>query len=106
MRVFTIEDAVTKLVVSLEELPSFTTTYRFLASCYAHMGQLDCSPAGAYAGKAEHCNASGAVASPNPVGGSPAVAESQPSLPGDNRAADHARPALRSAQPATAPGPN
>jgi hypothetical protein len=32
---------VTKLVVSLEERPSFTTTYRFLASCYAHMGRLD-----------------------------------------------------------------
>jgi hypothetical protein len=35
------EDAVTRLVVSLEKLPSFTTTYRFLASCYAHMGRLD-----------------------------------------------------------------
>src|SRR6267143_6988172 len=41
MRSFSIEDAVTKLVVSLEELPSFTTTYRFLASCYVHMGRLD-----------------------------------------------------------------
>jgi hypothetical protein len=39
MRSFSIEDAVTKLVVSLEELPSFTTTYRFLASCDAHMGR-------------------------------------------------------------------
>jgi hypothetical protein len=38
MRSFSIEDAVTKLVVSLEELPSFTTTNRFLASCYARRG--------------------------------------------------------------------
>jgi hypothetical protein len=38
MRSFRIEDALTKLVVSLEELPSFTTTYRFLTSRYAHMG--------------------------------------------------------------------
>jgi TolB-like protein/class 3 adenylate cyclase len=35
------EDAGAKLVLSLEELPSWTTTYRFLASCYAHMGRLD-----------------------------------------------------------------
>jgi TolB-like protein/class 3 adenylate cyclase len=34
-------DAAAKLVLSLEELPSWTTTYRFLASCYAHMGRLD-----------------------------------------------------------------
>jgi adenylate cyclase len=35
------DEAAAKLVVSLEGLPSFTTTYRFLASCYAHMGRLD-----------------------------------------------------------------
>jgi len=34
------EEAAAKLVVSLEALPSFTTTYRFLASSYAHMGRL------------------------------------------------------------------
>ena len=35
------DEAATKLVVSLEELPTWTVTYRFLASCYAHMGRLD-----------------------------------------------------------------
>jgi tetratricopeptide (TPR) repeat protein len=34
------EDAATTLRASLEELPSFTPTYRTLASCYAHMGRL------------------------------------------------------------------
>jgi hypothetical protein len=44
MQSFSIEDAVTKLVVSLEELPSFTTTNCFLASCYAHMGRQGLTP--------------------------------------------------------------
>ena len=35
------DEAATKLVVSLEELPTWTVTYRFLASCYAHIGRLD-----------------------------------------------------------------
>jgi len=35
------DESAAKLVVSLEGLPSFTTTYRFLASCYAHMRRLD-----------------------------------------------------------------
>ena len=30
-----------KLLVSLQELPSYTATHRFLASCYAHMGRFD-----------------------------------------------------------------
>jgi adenylate cyclase len=34
------DDAAAKLVVSLEELPNWAVTYRFLASCYAHMGRL------------------------------------------------------------------
>jgi len=32
--------AAAKLVISLEELPTWAVTYRFLASCYAHMGRL------------------------------------------------------------------
>jgi hypothetical protein len=47
MRSFSIEDAVTKLVVSLEELPSFTTTNRFLASCYA-VGAAGAHPTAAF----------------------------------------------------------
>ena len=35
------EDAAATLRVALEALPSFTPTYRTLASCYAHMGRLD-----------------------------------------------------------------
>jgi len=35
------EDALAVLWVSLEEVPTFTPTYRALAACYAHMGQLD-----------------------------------------------------------------
>ena len=35
------DDAVATLLVSLEELPAHATPYRFLASCYAHMGRLD-----------------------------------------------------------------
>jgi adenylate cyclase len=34
------EDALAKLLVSLEELP-WPLTYRFLAACYAHMGLFD-----------------------------------------------------------------
>ena len=34
-------DAIEKLSVSLEELPSYVATYRFLASSYAHLGRLD-----------------------------------------------------------------
>ena len=33
-------DAVAALRVSLEEVPTFTPTYRTLAACYAHMGRL------------------------------------------------------------------
>jgi len=35
------EDAAATLRVAMEALPSFTPTYRTLASCYAHMGRLD-----------------------------------------------------------------
>ena len=35
------DDAAAKLLESLERAPSFTVTYRVLASCYAHMGRLD-----------------------------------------------------------------
>jgi len=35
------EDAVAMLLRSLQEHPGWTPTYRFLAACYAHMGQLD-----------------------------------------------------------------
>ncbi|MGC2412060.1 MAG: adenylate/guanylate cyclase domain-containing protein [Stellaceae bacterium] len=35
------EDAVGKLMASLEELPSFTFTYRVLASALAHLGELE-----------------------------------------------------------------
>jgi adenylate cyclase len=34
------DDAAATLLVSLEELPAHATPYRFLASCYAHMGRL------------------------------------------------------------------
>jgi adenylate cyclase len=34
------DEAETKFVISLEELPTWAVTYRFLASCYAHMGRL------------------------------------------------------------------
>ena len=33
--------ALAALRVSLEEVPTFTPTYRTLAACYAHMGRLD-----------------------------------------------------------------
>jgi len=34
-------EAAATLRVALEELPSFTPTYRTLAACYAHLGRLD-----------------------------------------------------------------
>ena len=33
--------AAANLQASLQERPSFAMTYRFLAACYAHMGELD-----------------------------------------------------------------
>jgi adenylate cyclase len=35
------EEAAAKLQAALQELPSFTQTYRFLAACYVQMGRLD-----------------------------------------------------------------
>jgi adenylate cyclase len=35
------DQAAGKLLASLEQTPTFAVTYRFLASCYAHMGRLD-----------------------------------------------------------------
>ena len=35
------EEAAATLLASLEQMPTFAVTYRFLASCYAHMGRLD-----------------------------------------------------------------
>jgi pentatricopeptide repeat protein len=35
------EDAAAKFLGSLERAPGFAVTYRFLASCYAHMGRLE-----------------------------------------------------------------
>jgi len=35
------EDAAATLLLSLQEGPSWAPTYRFLASCYAHLGRLD-----------------------------------------------------------------
>jgi len=35
------DDAIETLSVSLEELPSYVATYRFLASSFAHLGRLD-----------------------------------------------------------------
>jgi len=35
------EEAAAMLLRSLQELPNFTHTYRFLAACYAHMGRLE-----------------------------------------------------------------
>jgi adenylate cyclase len=34
------EEALEKLLLALEENPSYITTYRFLAACYAHMGRF------------------------------------------------------------------
>ena len=35
------DEAAAKLLASLDQIPTFAVTYRFLASCYAHMGRLD-----------------------------------------------------------------
>jgi TolB-like protein len=35
------EEAASLLLASLQQLPSYVTTYRFLASCYVHMGRLN-----------------------------------------------------------------
>src|SRR5262249_35545093 len=35
------DEAVPKLLVATQEDPSFPNPYRYLAACYAHMGQLD-----------------------------------------------------------------
>jgi adenylate cyclase len=35
------EDAAATLLLSLQEIPTWAPTYRFLASCYAQMGRLD-----------------------------------------------------------------
>jgi adenylate cyclase len=36
-----LDKAAALLLLSLQELPNWAPTYRFLASCYAHMGRLD-----------------------------------------------------------------
>ena len=35
------EEAAVKLLLSIQDNPGHPGTYRFLAACYAHMGQLD-----------------------------------------------------------------
>ncbi len=35
------DEAVPKLLLAIQEDPSSSTPYRFLAACYAHMGRLD-----------------------------------------------------------------
>jgi adenylate cyclase len=35
------EEAAAALLASLQEFPTYAPTYRFLASCYAHMGRLE-----------------------------------------------------------------
>jgi TolB-like protein len=35
------EEAVPKLLLTIQEDPTFPQTYRYLAACYAHMGRLD-----------------------------------------------------------------
>jgi adenylate cyclase len=35
------DEAAKQLLASLDQLPTLTPAYRFLASCYAHMGRLD-----------------------------------------------------------------
>jgi predicted Zn-dependent protease len=35
------EDAISTLLASVEELPGFTNTYRFLAAAYAHLDRMD-----------------------------------------------------------------
>jgi pentatricopeptide repeat protein len=34
-------DAAPEFLASLEEIPTWASPYRFLASCYAHMGRID-----------------------------------------------------------------
>jgi adenylate cyclase len=36
-----LEQASALLMLSLQEIPTWAPTHRFLASCYAHMGQID-----------------------------------------------------------------
>jgi hypothetical protein len=35
------EKAASKLLLSIQDHPDFPASYRYLASCYAHMGRLD-----------------------------------------------------------------
>ena len=35
------QDAAANLLVAIQEFPNGTVAYRYLASCYAHLGQLD-----------------------------------------------------------------
>jgi adenylate cyclase len=35
------EEAVPKLLLLIQQDPSYSTSYRYLAACYAHMGRLD-----------------------------------------------------------------
>ena len=48
------DDAAAKLIVSLEQLPTFALTYRLLASCYAHMGRLDDARENRHAAAGDH----------------------------------------------------
>ena len=35
------DEAVAKLLLSIQDQPGYTHSYRILAACYAHMGRLD-----------------------------------------------------------------
>jgi adenylate cyclase len=35
------DEAISKLLLAIQDLPSFAIIYRILAACYAHMGRLD-----------------------------------------------------------------
>jgi adenylate cyclase len=35
------EEALPKLLLAIQDDPSFPTSYRYLAACYSHMGRLD-----------------------------------------------------------------
>ena len=35
------DEAVAKLLLSIQDQPGYTNSYRILAACYAHMGRLD-----------------------------------------------------------------
>ena len=35
------DEAASKLLLSIQDHPGYPNSYRFLASCYAHMGRLD-----------------------------------------------------------------